>query len=107
VAGIALTHESCRWPPWFADCHHAGMADDIQFFLAASDEAAAAARLRGPGAAFRTVSCRFIEPDTAIAEWDMYFEEPSAEAPSSKQLSLFQPAASRAAVTARAVPDGS
>lgn len=37
------------------------------------------------------MSCRFIEPDTAIAEWDMYFEEPSAKAPSSKQLYAWRP----------------
>ncbi|MYV56677.1 hypothetical protein [Streptomyces sp. SID3212] len=42
------------------------------FFLAADDETAAATRLRGPGAAFESVSCHFIDPDTSIAEWDMY-----------------------------------
>ncbi|MFF2520217.1 hypothetical protein [Streptomyces sp. NPDC058086] len=57
------------------------MARDIVFFLAPDDETAAAARLRGPGEAFESVTCRFIEPDSAIAEWDMYFEEPSAEVP--------------------------
>ncbi|MFD3513820.1 hypothetical protein [Streptomyces sp. NPDC058657] len=62
------------------------MAHDILFFLAPDDEAAAASRLRGPGAAFESVSCRFIEPDSAIAEWDMYFQEPSGEAPSVDQL---------------------
>ncbi|MFG2908459.1 hypothetical protein ACGF13_25755 [Kitasatospora sp. NPDC048286] len=67
------------------------MAHDILFFLAADDKAAAATRLRGPGAAFESVSCRFIDPDTAIAEWDMYFEEPSAEAPSSEQLYAWRP----------------
>ncbi|MCX4539144.1 hypothetical protein [Streptomyces sp. NBC_01565] len=51
------------------------MADDIVFFLAADDETAAAARLRGPGEAFESVTCRFIEPDSAIAEWGKYFEE--------------------------------
>ncbi|MFC7265739.1 hypothetical protein [Streptomyces lutosisoli] len=49
------------------------MAHDIVFFLAADDETAAATRLRGPGEAFEPVTCRFIEPDSAIAEWDMYF----------------------------------
>jgi hypothetical protein len=91
LAGTALSRESCHWPPRFADCDHSGMAHDIQFFLAADDEAAATARLRGPSAAFETVSCRFIDPDTAIAEWDMYFEEPSAEAPSSERLYAWRP----------------
>ncbi|MER7844275.1 hypothetical protein ABTZ03_10065 [Kitasatospora sp. NPDC096077] len=67
------------------------MAHDILFFLAADDEAAAGTRLRGPGATFESVSCRFIDPDTAIAEWDMYFEEPSAEAPSSERLYAWRP----------------
>lgn len=62
------------------------MAHDIVFFLAPDDEAAATTRLRGPAAAFDSVTCRFIEPDSAIAEWDMYFEEPSAEIPPSEQL---------------------
>lgn len=62
------------------------MAHDIVFFLAPDDEIAAATRLRGPGQAFESVTCRFIEPDSAIAEWDMYFEEPSAEAPPLEQL---------------------
>ena len=62
------------------------MAHDIVFFLAPDDETAAATRLRGPGAAFASVACRFVEPDTAIAEWDMYFEEPSAEIPPIEQL---------------------
>lgn len=56
------------------------------FFLAADDATAAATRLRGPGEAFESVTCRFIEPDSAIAEWAMYFEEPSAEAPPVEQL---------------------
>jgi hypothetical protein len=56
------------------------------FFLAPDDEAAAATRLRGPGQALESVACRFIEPDSAIAEWDMYFEEPSMEMPSREQL---------------------
>ncbi|MFF1306064.1 hypothetical protein [Streptomyces sp. NPDC058307] len=55
-------------------------------FLAPGDAAAAATRLRGPGEAFETVTCRFIEPDRAIAEWDMYFEQPSAEPPPLEQL---------------------
>jgi len=62
------------------------MAHDIVFFLAPDDGAAAATRLRGPGDAFESVTCRFMEPDAAIAEWDMYFEAPSAEAPSAEQL---------------------
>lgn len=62
------------------------MAHDIVFFLAPDDDAAAATRLRGPGKNFESVTCRFIEPDSAIAEWDMYFEEPSAEVPPSEQL---------------------
>ncbi|MFB6577622.1 hypothetical protein ACFCYC_09335 [Streptomyces sp. NPDC056402] len=62
------------------------MAHDIVFFLAPDDEAARATRLGGPGTAFESVTCRFIEPDSAIAEWDMFFEEPSAEAPPLEQL---------------------
>ena len=62
------------------------MAHDIVFFLAADDETAAATRLWGPGEAFESETCRFIEPDSAIAEWDMYFEEPSAEASPVEQL---------------------
>ena len=62
------------------------MARDIVFFLAPDDETAAATRLRGPGQDFETVACHFIEPDSAIAEWDMYFEEPSAEFPSLERL---------------------
>ncbi|WP_225642069.1 hypothetical protein [Streptomyces werraensis] len=62
------------------------MAHDIVFFLAPDDETAAATRLRGPGRAFASVSCRFIEPDSAIAEWDMYFEKPSADIPPLEQL---------------------
>lgn len=62
------------------------MAHDIVFFLAPDDEAAAATRLRGPGRDFESVACRFVEPDSAIAEWDMYFEAPSAEVPPSEQL---------------------
>lgn len=62
------------------------MAHDVAFFLAPDDEAAAATRLRGPGAACESVMCRFIEPDSAIAEWDMYFAEPSAEVPALERL---------------------
>ncbi|MBD9727492.1 hypothetical protein PV755_27445 [Streptomyces caniscabiei] len=62
------------------------MAHDIVFFLAPDDEAAASTRLRGPGEAFESVTCRFIEPDSAIAEWDMYFEAPSAEVPPEQLL---------------------
>ncbi|MEU0742919.1 hypothetical protein [Streptomyces sp. NPDC006134] len=64
-----------------AQGHHVEMAHDTVFFLAPDDETAAATRLRGPDQTFETVTCRFIEPDSAIAEWDMYFEEPSAEVP--------------------------
>ncbi|GAA4837880.1 hypothetical protein [Kitasatospora terrestris] len=67
------------------------MAREILFFLAADDEAAATTHLQGPGAAFESVSSRFIEPDTAIVEWDMYFEEPSAKAPSSERLHAWRP----------------
>ncbi|MDH6612458.1 hypothetical protein M2164_008093 [Streptomyces sp. SAI-208] len=49
------------------------MAHDIVFFLAPDDTTAARTRLRGPGAAFPTVACRFVEPDSAVVEWDMYF----------------------------------
>ncbi|MFF3420826.1 hypothetical protein ACFYW9_40205 [Streptomyces sp. NPDC002698] len=62
------------------------MAHDIVFFLAPDDETAAATYLGGPGRAFEPVPCHFIETDTAIAEWDMYFEEPSAEVPPLEQL---------------------
>lgn len=37
------------------------------------------------------MTCHFIEPDSAIAEWDMYFEEPSAEAPPLEQLYAWRP----------------
>ncbi|MFF5447527.1 hypothetical protein [Streptomyces sp. NPDC012888] len=67
------------------------MAHDIVFFLAADDETAAATRLRGPGEAIESVTCRFIEPDTAIAEWDMYFEAPSAGAPLPEQIYAWRP----------------
>ncbi|MFE5510050.1 hypothetical protein ACFQ9J_05445 [Streptomyces sp. NPDC056529] len=67
------------------------MAHGIVFFLAPDDETAAATRLRGPGQAFESVTCRFIEPDSAIAEWDMYFEEPSAEVPPLEQLCGWRP----------------
>lgn len=62
------------------------MAHDIVFFLAPDDDTAAATSLRGPGAAFDSVTCHFIEPDTAMAEWDMYFEDPSADAPGLEQF---------------------
>ncbi|MFF6948378.1 hypothetical protein ACFZAD_06930 [Streptomyces iakyrus] len=62
------------------------MAHDIVFFLAPDDESAAATYPQGPGQAFESVTCRFIEPDSAIAEWDMYFEEPSAEIPPIEQF---------------------
>ncbi|WP_042426636.1 hypothetical protein [Streptacidiphilus anmyonensis] len=62
------------------------MAHDILFFLAPDDETAAGTRLRGPGPSIPSVFCRFVDPDSAIAEWDMYFEEPSAEPPSQEQL---------------------
>ncbi|MFD0352167.1 hypothetical protein ACFVHW_00260 [Streptomyces sp. NPDC127110] len=67
------------------------MARDIVFFLAPDDEAAAATYLRGPGPDFESVTCRFIEPDSAIAEWDMFFEEPSAEAPPLERLHRWAP----------------
>ncbi|MEQ8146473.1 hypothetical protein [Streptomyces sp. OP7] len=67
------------------------MAHDVVFFLAPDDETAASTRLRGPGAAFESVTCRFIEPDSAIAEWDMYFEAPSPEAPPLEQLYAWRP----------------
>lgn len=62
------------------------MAADIAFFLAPDDQTAAATRLRGPGRAFDSVTCSSIEPDSSIAEWDMYFEAPSAELPPLEQL---------------------
>jgi hypothetical protein len=62
------------------------MAHDIVFFLAPDDEAAAATRLRGPGQDFESVTCRFVDPDSAIAEWDMYFEEPSVGVPPIERL---------------------
>lgn len=67
------------------------MARDTVFFLAPDDETAAATYLGGPGAAFESVTCRFIEPDSAMAEWDMYFEAPSAEAPPRERLSAWRP----------------
>ncbi|MFC8824819.1 hypothetical protein ACFT9I_05590 [Streptomyces sp. NPDC057137] len=62
------------------------MAHDIVFFLAPDDATAAATNRLRPGQAFESVTCRFIEPDSAIAEWDMYFEEPSAEFPPRERL---------------------
>jgi hypothetical protein len=56
------------------------------FFLAPDDKTAARTRRRGPGKAFDSVTCHFIEPDSAIAEWAMYFEEPSAEVPPVEQF---------------------
>ncbi len=56
------------------------------FFLAPDDEAAAGTRLRGPGAEFESVTCRFIDADSAIAEWDLYFAEPSAGLPPIERL---------------------
>ncbi|MFF7245395.1 hypothetical protein ACFZBU_15995 [Embleya sp. NPDC008237] len=32
------------------------------------------------------MTCRFIEPDSAIAEWDTYFSEPSANLPAPELL---------------------
>ncbi|MFE0772834.1 hypothetical protein [Streptomyces sp. NPDC058861] len=69
-----------------AACLHARVAHDIVFFLAPDDETAAATRLWGPSEAFQSVTCRFIEPDSTNAEWDMYFEAPAAEAPPLEQL---------------------
>lgn len=51
------------------------MAHDIVFFLAPDDETAAAMRLRGPSQAFESVTCRFIEPDSATALADVQDEE--------------------------------
>jgi hypothetical protein len=62
------------------------MAHDIMFFVAPDDRTAAATRRRGPGAAVESVTCRFVEPDSAIVEWDMFFAKPSAEAPTVEQL---------------------
>ncbi|MFD5192619.1 hypothetical protein ACFWMU_31640 [Streptomyces sp. NPDC058357] len=67
------------------------MAHGIIFFLALDVETAASTRLRGSGEDFESVTCRFIEPDSAIAEWDMYFEAPSAEAPPLEQLYAWRP----------------
>lgn len=54
---------------------------DVVFFLAPDDRTAAAARPCGPGRAFDSVTCHGIEPDTAIAEWDLYFATPSPGLP--------------------------
>ncbi|MFB7380775.1 hypothetical protein [Kitasatospora purpeofusca] len=62
------------------------VAHDIVFFLAPDDDAVSAMRGRRPGPEFDSVTCRFIEPDSAIAVWDMYFEEPSTEVPTPEQL---------------------
>ncbi|MFE0730823.1 hypothetical protein ACFW2X_21745 [Streptomyces antibioticus] len=62
------------------------MAHDIVFFLAPDDRTAASTRLGGPGRAFDSVACRFVEPDSAITEWGVYFEEPSAELPPVERL---------------------
>ena len=67
------------------------MAHDIVFLLAPDDRTAASTYLRGPGERFESVTCRSLEPDTAIAEWDMYFEAPSAEAPPLEQLYAWRP----------------
>ncbi|MGW5614500.1 hypothetical protein [Streptomyces sp. NPDC003877] len=67
------------------------MAHDIVIFLAPDDETAAATRLQGPGKALESVTCHSVEPDTTIAEWDMYFEEPSAEVPSLEQIYAWRP----------------
>ncbi|MFJ4692394.1 hypothetical protein [Streptomyces sp. NPDC088766] len=66
------------------------MAADIAFFLAPDDRTAAATRVGGPGRAFETVTCHFIEPDSAVVEWDMYFEAPSAELPPLEQLHAWE-----------------
>ncbi|WP_234371333.1 hypothetical protein, partial [Streptomyces sp. XY431] len=71
---------------FFVLCHHAVVAHDIVFFLAPDDEAVAAMRGRRPGPGLESVTCRFVEPDSAIAEWDTYFEEPSAGVPTPEQL---------------------
>lgn len=61
------------------------------FFLAPDDETAVSTHLRGPGEDFESGTCRSIEPDSAIAEWDMYFAAPSAEAPPPEQLYAWRP----------------
>ena len=86
----SLGRDSCD-PRWFDGCHHDQVAHDIVFFLALDDEIAATTRRQGPGEGFESVTCRFIEPDTAIAEWDMYFEEPSTEVPTPGQLYAWRP----------------
>jgi hypothetical protein len=72
------------------NCHDAGVAADIAFFLAPDDHTAAATRLTGPGRAFESVTCHFVEPDSAVVEWDMYFEAPSAEFPPLEQLHAWE-----------------
>lgn len=67
------------------------MADETMFFLAPYDAAAASTYLCGPSRGFAFVSCRWVEPDTAIAEWDMYFVERSAEMPSRERLFGWRP----------------
>ncbi|MFI1585654.1 hypothetical protein ACWGR4_28830 [Embleya sp. NPDC055664] len=67
------------------------MAWDVVFFLAPDDEVAAATQGTGPGRAFESVACRFLEPDSAIAEWDMYFSEPSADIPAPELLHRWWP----------------
>jgi hypothetical protein len=62
------------------------MAHDTVFFLAPDDETAAATHPTEPGRAFESLTCRFIEPDSAIAERDMYFSELSADLPAPELL---------------------
>ncbi|MFJ1974688.1 hypothetical protein ACIO93_39360 [Streptomyces sp. NPDC087903] len=66
------------------------MAADIAFFRAPDHQTAAATRLTGPGRAFESVTCHSIEPDSAVVEWDMYFEEPSAEPPPLERLHAWE-----------------
>ncbi|OPC77756.1 hypothetical protein B4N89_36320 [Embleya scabrispora] len=61
------------------------------FFLAPDDETAAVTHPTGPGRVSESVTCRFIEPDSAIAEWDMYFSEPSADLPAPELLHAWWP----------------
>ncbi|MFB6890173.1 hypothetical protein ACFCX4_12745 [Kitasatospora sp. NPDC056327] len=68
------------------------MAHSVVFFLAPNDEAAAATHRRRPGREFQSVTCRFVEPDSAIAEWAVYFEEPSAGLPVPEALHRWWPA---------------
>ena len=56
--------------PGSGGCRHSRMARDIVFFLAPDDRKAATYR-RETGAAMETVTGCGLEPDTAIAQWDL------------------------------------